>query len=140
MDLLASLAPYIIAILGPLGTYLVAVRRLSGKIGSSDATALWTESSNIRADYREQLERSDRKVKELEAKLSKQEEKVDNLDARIVKFETDNYKLLLENGTLRTEKENLVGQLDVLKLTITELEDIVHNQRDRLGERSENEG
>lgn len=36
------------AILTPLITYLVAVRRFSGKVNSSEAESLWEESRSIR--------------------------------------------------------------------------------------------
>lgn len=39
----------------PLVTYLVAARKMSGKIKTTEATALWAEADRIRQDYREQI-------------------------------------------------------------------------------------
>lgn len=49
------LAAVALAIVGPLLTYLGVVRKLSGKIATSDASQLWKESAAMRDDYRKQL-------------------------------------------------------------------------------------
>lgn len=53
LPMLAAIDPavtvaVIAAALGPIGAYLVAARRLSGKIANSDAEQLWEESKAIR--------------------------------------------------------------------------------------------
>lgn len=44
------------AILAPLLSYLLAAKRMSGKIGTTTADELWAESRDIRADYRRQVQ------------------------------------------------------------------------------------
>lgn len=43
------------AILSPVGAFLVASRKMSGRIDTTDADKLWQEASDIRADYRDRV-------------------------------------------------------------------------------------
>jgi hypothetical protein len=43
------------AVLGPFLTFVVAVRRISGKITTSEASDLWEESRDIRKEYRTRI-------------------------------------------------------------------------------------
>jgi hypothetical protein len=43
------------ALIGPVVTFLVAARRLSGRIGTSDASDLWTEGAAMRRVLQERL-------------------------------------------------------------------------------------
>lgn len=52
----------IAAALGPIGAYLVAARRLSGKIANSDAEQLWEESRAIRQWSGERLNEQDKEI------------------------------------------------------------------------------
>jgi hypothetical protein len=72
----------VVAVAGPLAAYLVAVRRFSGKIESSDASQLWEESRSIR-------EWSVRELGELRE--------------RVAVLETDKSTLAHENRTLTLE-------------------------------------
>jgi chromosome segregation ATPase len=90
----------IVGVLGPLVTYLVAVRRFSGKIGSSDAEDLWKESRSIRQWSKERIE-------ELNTLVGR-------LEARVGVVENQNLALARENA-------NLVQQIRDLSDTITEL-------------------
>lgn len=80
-------------VFAPLLTYLVAARRLSGKIKNSEATELWAESRSIR-------EWSTNQVKELN-------DHVDELEKRLVEVEHKNGELLEENKRLLREKHHL---------------------------------
>lgn len=104
MTLLAAIDPLvgvlIAAIVGPLGAYFVAVRKFSGKIGSSDATELWKESGAIR-------EWSSSRMGELR-------EDVQRLESRVGLVEGQNAALAQENA-------NLILQIRELGVTITEL-------------------
>lgn len=60
-----------VALVGSLGTYLAVVRKLSGKIGTSEAASLWEESAAIRADYREQLAAAARRSAVLEQRVAR---------------------------------------------------------------------
>lgn len=44
------------AIASPLVSFLVAARRMSGKISTTSADELWDEARDIRADYRAQVQ------------------------------------------------------------------------------------
>ena len=73
MDVSPALIALIVALVGPVGAYLVAVRQLSGKIKNSDASELWEESRSIREwstarnkELTEQIERLETRVDELE--------------------------------------------------------------------------
>lgn len=56
-------------LVAPLIGYLTATRRLSGKIGTSDAQELWSESRSIRDDYRTQITRANARTEQLEARV-----------------------------------------------------------------------
>jgi hypothetical protein len=68
-----------VALLGPLGAYLVAARQMSGKIKNSEASELWAESRSIR-DW------SSARIKECH-------EHIDELEKRIDELEEENRKL-----------------------------------------------
>lgn len=72
---------------GALAIYLTAIRKLSGRISTSEATDLWKESKAMRDDYREQLTAAEARTAALEA--------------RIVKLEARNSGLVQENVELR---------------------------------------
>lgn len=83
IDPLVGIGGLVVALGGPLVTYLIAARRLSGKIGSSDATELWQESRSIRDWSKAQIEM---------------------LTARIAAVEQ-------QNATLASANADLVGQI-----------------------------
>lgn len=102
--------------------YLIAVRRFSGRVDSSDAADLWTESRSIR-------EWSQARIAELN-------QEVLSLRSRVGKFENDNIELSQENGRLvrevhdlnqtvgelRDEVRTLIDQLRVARKRVSELE------------------
>lgn len=72
-----------IALLGPLGAYIVAARRLSGKIGTSEASDLWAESASIRRDYAQRLEIANERIEVLENQKAALEQQVAGLQAQV---------------------------------------------------------
>lgn len=64
---------------GSLGGFLIAYRKLSGRIGTSEASKLWDEATAMRAEYREQAERM--------------QQIIDRLRERIVALEAENITL-----------------------------------------------
>lgn len=96
--------------IGPLVTYLVTARRLSGKISTSAATDLWEESRSIRQDYQKRIE-------ELNSVVTRCTDRIDTLEER-------NDQLYLENG-------NLKRMIEQHENTISELRDIVHDLADQ---------
>lgn len=57
------------AIAAPLGAYLVAARRFSGRIESSDAKELWEESRSIRDWSQDRIRELTREVAQLREEL-----------------------------------------------------------------------
>jgi hypothetical protein len=62
LDAIALLA----ALVGPLITYLVAARRFSGKIETTEARDLWAESASIRDWSRRRIVALEKRVETLE--------------------------------------------------------------------------
>ena len=62
----AQIVVAIVALGGPFLAYLVAARKTSGRIRSSDASELWEESSAIRRECAERVRILEARVKELE--------------------------------------------------------------------------
>ena len=108
MELLLSLIPIIIAAAAPLAAYLLAARRMSGKIATSDASELWAESRSMRDEYRTQLSASSERVKLLEQRIDKLED---------------------TNTGYRHEIEALKGQIATFQLTIKEMETVIFGLR-----------
>lgn len=76
------------AIAAPLGAYLIAAKRFSGRIESSDAKDLWEESRAIREwssnridQLSDRIEALERENQELKASLRKAQERIDELEA-----------------------------------------------------------
>lgn len=74
LSLGAGLIPLVAALAGPIVAYLVAARRFSGKIQTTEATDLWQESRAIREWSRERMN-------ELEAKNELLEKRIEHLEA-----------------------------------------------------------
>lgn len=69
LDALELAVPVVVALLAALGGWLVAARRLSGRIATSEAAELWKEAGAIRNDYRARLAMADERTRELEVRL-----------------------------------------------------------------------
>jgi hypothetical protein len=63
------LIPLLIAGIAPLFGFLGIAWKLSGKIGSSDASKLWDEATTMRKEYKESLQECEAKVKQLRDEL-----------------------------------------------------------------------
>lgn len=104
-------AAVIVAAVSAFGAYLAAVRRLSGKIATSEASELWEESKSIREDYRLQIERAAKRVADLERRIAEAER-------RNVDVERQNLDLERSNAELVKRLDQLDRENDVLKDTI----------------------
>lgn len=105
------------ALFGPVIAYLAAARRLSGRIDTSEAAQLWQEASNLRSEYK-------REIEELRGLVGK-------LRDRVLDLETKNEQLALENGELKLELIKVQKENRRLKARIEELEEINHhNERE----------
>jgi chromosome segregation ATPase len=107
------------ALIAPVGAYLLAARRMSGKIATSDASQLWQESKSIRDDYR--------------ARLNDAADRAMRLEVRVADLEGTNTKLIQENFELRHKVEALEELVKSQAATIKGLEELVKAQREELG-------
>lgn len=76
----AAIVAIIAAIGAPLAAYLVAAKRFSGRIESSDAAELWAESRSIR-DW------SQRRIDELQREVTRLREELRVARGRIAELE-----------------------------------------------------
>lgn len=96
---------------GALAIYLTAIRKLSGRISTSEATSLWEESKAMRDDYRAQLEAAERRTAALEA--------------RVERLEDENSGLVLENRELREKVRGDQIVIAGLKLRVDEQDETI---------------
>lgn len=111
----AVLIPIVCALIAPMVTYIVAAKRMSGKIATSDAGELWEESKSIREDYRERI-------------LAAAERTV-QLEARVGTLEGINNQLQNENFQLKHKVEQLEELIVKLRETITTMQGTIVDQR-----------
>ena len=107
----APLIAIVVALIAPLGAYLLAARQFSGKIKTSDASELWTESRSIR-------EWSQARIRELH-------EREDELETRIANLEA-------LNTTLKTELDSCHTTIEETRARVAELEAKIASLRARL--------
>jgi chromosome segregation ATPase len=94
-------------VLGPLAAYIVAARRFSGKVTTSEASQLWDESKSMREDYRERLRLAGEDIARLAERISRLEEANDVLRGEVRHLETSNEELRIENAALKLKVEQL---------------------------------
>jgi predicted RNase H-like nuclease (RuvC/YqgF family) len=100
--------PLLGVLIGPVIAYVVAARRMSGKIATSDASDLWEESASIREDYRTRLLQANERALSVEIRMAA-------LEARNLGLERENYEL-------KTKVITLEATITRLETTITKLE------------------
>lgn len=91
---MGAIGPIVAAVVAAVGAYLAAYRRFSGRIGSSEASELWKESTSIREWSRariEALERENEHCREMVDKLREERmhdlERIARLESRLQMFE-----------------------------------------------------
>lgn len=99
-------------LVGALATYLGVVRRLSGRIKTTDASKLWDEATAMRREYREEIERMQKVI--------------NSLTTRLDEVEVVNGDLHLKNGELKKKLETQEREIEALKIQVGDLES--HNQ------------
>lgn len=78
-NLESILVPIVAALIAALGSYLAAVKGLSGRITTSSASELWDAAEEIRKEYRDENAHLRRRVKKLEAESDACKRKVAEL-------------------------------------------------------------
>lgn len=113
--------PAVIAIVGSLAaalvTWLVAQRRFSGKIDSSEATDLWQEAKDLRKWSQERIDAQD-------AKIARLEERIDGL-FRENRSLTDQI-VVLKKTTLDQER-TITGLMSQLAQANTQIDELRRN-------------
>jgi predicted nuclease with TOPRIM domain len=92
------------ALIVAMGAYFATVRRLSGRIETSEADSLWKESASIREDYRDRLSSADQRQARLE-------ERVANLEKRNAELAEENVRLLREQVALQRRHTDMQDEL-----------------------------
>jgi peptidoglycan hydrolase CwlO-like protein len=67
------------AVLGPLFAYMASARRLSGRISTSEASSLWTESAAMRQDYLARITQLNASVERCQTRMQDLETYIDKL-------------------------------------------------------------
>lgn len=121
--MLAALSDSTIAILalivGPLGAYIGISRRLSGKIGTSEAADLWAESKSLREDAAQKLAISDNRVSALEVRVRELER--DNTT-----LSRENFDLVRKQSVDETDIKALRSRIETLERENADLREQVH--------------
>ena len=122
-------------VVGPLITYLIAAKRLSGRVSTSAAAELWEESRSIRQDLTKRNEYLRKLVDGCDERIEKLENRIDTLEA-------EKYQLNLENGALKQVVEEQKKVIAELKIQVTNLTDtnevlkrenfLLHQRLDRM--------
>jgi predicted RNase H-like nuclease (RuvC/YqgF family) len=94
----AVIAALIGAIAGPIATFLIAARRFSGRVQTTEASDLWEESRSIR-------EWSLQRINILNSVVARLEKRIDTLEA-------ENQQLHAELNTVRAENNELRVRLE----------------------------
>lgn len=87
------------AIVSPIGAYILAARKMSGKIGTSDAEQLWEESRSIREWSTKRIEACDAEILDLRQSLR-------DARRRIADLEDQNDQLRREVEELKRERDS----------------------------------
>lgn len=116
----AFLGAALAAVPAALGAYLLAAKRMSGKIETSSATELWDEAKDMREDYRTQLNESAKRALAMEV--------------RIASIEGQNNELTRMNLELTRKALQCETTIEMLETTIEELRKIIDDQKGEQGE------
>lgn len=108
----AAIVAVLSVLLSPLIAYVVAARRLSGKVNTSEASELWKESSSIREDYRERLRYADDAIRRLEERVSSLENSNDDLRIENARLRAIIDTLQKENAELHAQVRRLTKQVN----------------------------
>lgn len=118
----ATLVALVVAVVGPLVAYITASRKLSGRIGTSEAGQLWAESKEIRDDYRDRLTATDIRQASLEARVSLLEGLNNELSRENIRLSTQASTYEVTIADLRKRLEALERENAHLRDQIAELE------------------
>lgn len=99
------------AVIGPLATFYMATRQLSGRINTSEAASLWQESASIREDYRQRIAEAEKRQAHLEERVAKLETANNTLQAENLELARKNFELDAQIQALIKDNEGLTKRL-----------------------------
>jgi hypothetical protein len=70
----------VVGIVGPVGAYLVAAHKMSGKIATTEAAQLWAESSAIREWSAARIDKCDEEIIRLSNELAEAKKEIRRLE------------------------------------------------------------
>lgn len=105
--MLTIILPLIGIIFAPLLSYLVAVKKNSGKIATTEAGTLWLEAEKIRMAYKEEAERLRGEVRELSIKVLECQDEITALKQETIALRKEAVKWREEAVVLRAEAATL---------------------------------
>lgn len=108
---IAVIVALVAALGAPVLTYIVAVRKLSGKIATSEAADLWAESGKIRLEYREQIATLTGRCRRLEEQLDGLMSNSGALKAQIAEQAQTIGECRMKIAKLELENTNLKGEI-----------------------------
>lgn len=121
MGLTISVIGIIVALLSPVVTYLIAARKLSGRIKNSDATELWAESRSIREWSTERNKELSDLVEQLEQRLGEVERVNSSLAEENRRLLREVVELRGENQSLKSKVISLTSELEIARNEIAQL-------------------
>lgn len=105
-------------IVGPLFAYIGISRRLSGKIGTSEAADLWAESRSLREDAAQKLALSEGRINVLEVRVRELEK--DN-----TRLSEKNFELVQKISVDEMDIKALRSRIEALERENANLRDLV---------------
>jgi chromosome segregation ATPase len=111
----------LVASIAAIGTYIAAARKLSGKIGTSEAGQLWQESASMRDDYRTRIASSDQRIVSLEERVAMLEKANNELAHQNFELVAANSQLEITIASLRTRVDVLDRENATLQTELTAL-------------------
>lgn len=121
MDNIDPAVVIIVALISPLITYLIAAKKLSGRIKDSDATELWSESRAIREWSTERVKELNEVIARLETRMTEVEKMNSELAEENRKLSREVYDLRNQVHDLEENKIVLLRKIDEEQVLITQL-------------------
>lgn len=127
------IAPIVVALVSALASYLLVVRKASGRIVTTEAGELWREASNLRDAYLADIKRLTMRLESVEGRVKTLEIERSELLERNAKLESENRMLRSQNESLRLEVDALKQRLNRIERTVEDEHKIYDEHRQALG-------
>lgn len=111
------------AILGPLVSFLVAAKRFSGRIDSTEASKLWDESAAMREALQGQLDSALKRVTRLEERAARAESDNNSLQARNIALDRQALEYQRTIDEQRRQIDQLQREVHDLQTLVKQLQE-----------------